>query len=79
MVNNFVNDFLKVIKRMSDVKTSSPAYIDGVSGLEEITRMWQKHLCDLYDCVRRPSFGEGETDNKEDVLVSSEEIYDVMD
>lgn len=53
-----------------------PANIDGVSGPEEMTRMWQKHLCDLYDCAGRPSFGQGETDNKEDVTVSSEEIYD---
>lgn len=52
-----------------------PANIDGVDGIdggsEEITRVWQKHLCDLYDCVGRPSLGEGETDNKEDVTVSS--------
>lgn len=32
-----------------------PANIDGVSGSEEMTRMWQKHLCDLYDCAGVPA------------------------
>lgn len=38
--------------------------------------MWQKHYCDLFNCVKSSIFAVGEIDNKGDVVVSSREIYD---
>lgn len=49
--NKCVNDFWKEVKRMSNSKTPLPANIDGTSRSEKITQMWQKHYCELFNCV----------------------------
>lgn len=37
----------------------------------------EKHYCDLFNCVRRYSFRRDANDNKEDVKLCSQVVYDV--
>lgn len=55
---------------MNDCKTTLPTNIDGVSGSEEITKMWQKHYFELFNCMKSNFFEVGNIDNYEDVTVS---------
>lgn len=49
--NNGPNDFRKEIKRMNSSKTSLATDVDGVTGSEETTQLWQKHHYELFNKV----------------------------
>lgn len=59
------------MKRMNDCKTTKyNTNIDGVSGSEEITTMWQKHYFELFNCMKSNFFEVANVDDSEDVTVS---------
>ena len=55
-----------------------PTNIDGTCGAEQIAQLWQKHYCDIFNCVKSNSFVAGDVDNCEDVIVSPQEVYDIV-
>lgn len=59
-------------------KAPLPTNIDGISGIEEITQLWQKHYYELFNCVRRNQFTVADIKSNEDVNVSSLEMYDAI-
>lgn len=48
--NNNPDDFWKEIRKMYNCKTSLPTNIDGISGSEEFTQLWQRHYHKLFNC-----------------------------
>ena len=74
--NNSHNDFWKEVRMMNNCKTSIPSNIDGVSGADEISQLWQKHYSDLFNCVKTNSFSVGSLDNNENAIVSTQEVYE---
>ena len=71
--NNSHNDFWKEVRMMNNRKTSLPSNIDGVSGADEISQLWQKHYSDLFNCVKSNSYSVGSLDN---AIVSIQEVYE---
>ena len=55
-----------------------PTNIDGTSRAEQIAQLWKKRYCDIFNCVKSNSFVAGDVDNSEDVIVSPQEVYDIM-
>uniref|UniRef100_A0A671UZC4 Reverse transcriptase domain-containing protein n=1 Tax=Sparus aurata TaxID=8175 RepID=A0A671UZC4_SPAAU len=74
--NNSHNDFWKEVRMLNNCKTSLPSNIDGVSGADEISQLWQKHYSDLFNCVKSNSYSVGSLDNTENAIVSIQEVYE---
>ena len=51
-----------------------PTNIDGTCGAEQIAQLWQKHYCDIVNCVKSNSFVAGDVDNCEDVQVTTSHV-----
>ena len=75
---NNVNDFWKEIKMMNNCKTSLPSSIDGVSGSDEISQLWQKRYTELFNCVKSNLFMVENVDFNDDVIVTHGEVYDAV-
>ena len=64
---------------MNNCKTSLPSNIDGVSGSEEISKLWQKHYYDLFNCFNSSnSFSLGTIENNEQVVATPQEVRDAV-
>ena len=62
---------------MNCKKASLPTNIDGASGVEQITELWQKHYCEILNAVKSGSYSVGHIDKQEDVIVSPQEIFEI--
>lgn len=68
--NNNVNDFWKEIKAIKNCKTSLPSNIDGESGSDKISQIWQEQYYALFNCVKSNPFVVGNVELNDDVHVT---------
>ena len=52
LLDSNVTGFWKEVKNINRVKTALPCNIEGVSGGENITKLWRQHYATLFNCVR---------------------------
>ena len=54
-LNSSPEHFWKEIKKINCAKSSLPTSLEGVSGNEEIVKLWKKHYLDLFNCIKDSS------------------------